>query len=96
MNHRRPQFRLASWFWLSLVIASFFLGKDVPERLADLAFVGFRLGLVGEEIHCFGPVERSGFQGVFGAFRCRIQNDGMTLVLEPDQDEPMVFHRYSR
>lgn len=38
--------------------------------------------------------EHAVFQGVFGAFRCRIQNDGMTLMLEPEDDEPMIFHRY--
>jgi len=38
--------------------------------------------------------EKATFEGVFGAFRCRIQNDGMTLVLEPDEDEPMVFYRH--
>jgi len=34
------------------------------------------------------------FEGVFGAFACRIQNDGMTLILEPEEDEPMVFYRH--
>ena len=38
--------------------------------------------------------ENAVFEGVFGAFRCRIQNDGMTLLLEPEEDQPMVFYRY--
>ncbi len=38
--------------------------------------------------------ERAVFDGVFGSFRCRIKNDGMTLRLEPEEDEPMIFHRY--
>jgi len=28
MRKQRFQFRIASWFWLSLVIASFFLGRN--------------------------------------------------------------------
>ena len=28
MRKRRFQFRLANWFWLSLVVASFFLGRN--------------------------------------------------------------------
>ncbi len=33
------------------------------------------------------------FEGIYGSFRCFIDNGGQTLRLVPEEDEPMVFLR---
>lgn len=62
MHRQRFQFRLANWFWLSLVVASFFLGRNwdsvsqslrptTPSRTGPLMFgagVSSDLGVAGQ------------------------------------------------
>lgn len=37
--------------------------------------------------------EKGTFEGVFGAFRCYIEDGGRVLRLQPEDDRPMVFTR---